>query len=417
MGWIFHTNSFNHQIAPTKSKQTVLAIGNVQSGKTRFMIEETKNALNDDYDFVIMLGGSNNLLLDQSFYRFVTELRKSNIQIYDIKNGPIHRIDANEKMVITTLKHQDSLQKIIKTIKNFPEKKFLIFDDESDFGGINIGKGEPSTIFKLLREIYSELVYGTYVSVTATPYADILSKDGYNFDQLIKLKPGDGYKGVREFNNSSKYELIEDDQEVRAGEDTKFILNLVVDHLQRLVKSDIESSQLLINTDLAQREHEKFSAILEKILIILKGTNYLANHFHGKEYDKVVTLVDEISRNIFVLNQKDSEWNQKKHSIVIGGALVSRGYTFPMLLTTLLLNIPKDKSSCDTLLQRGRWFGYREGIFDFMKIYMPHRAIEAYKEAQILNEIIYDSQTKQQMIDRIQSYDFEYINPTGKVLK
>ena len=96
------------------------------------MINETKTALNNSFDVAVIIGGSNNLLLSQSHSRFLEDLESTGYPVYRIKNISGGRI--TDKRIVTTLKHEKSLQFVKDMILNNPEKKFIIFDDESDYG-------------------------------------------------------------------------------------------------------------------------------------------------------------------------------------------------------------------------------------------------------------------------------------------
>jgi len=56
-----------------------------------------------------------------------------------------------------------------------------------------------------------------------------------------------------------------------------------------------------------------------------------------------------------------------KRYIVIGGARLSRGLTLQGLSVSVFL---RDSTEYDTLLQMGRWFGYRRGYEDLTRIYV-----------------------------------------------
>lgn len=79
--------------------------------------------------------------------------------------------------------------------------------------------------------------------------------------------------------------------------------------------------------------------------------------------------------------------------IVVGGAMLSRGFTIEGLTITYFRRAPK---AHDTLLQMGRWFGYRFGYQDLVRIYLAANAsiskkqtvnlYEAFKEIAISEE-------------------------------
>ena len=77
----------------TNSKKVVLAVGQVQAGKTQFIINTVKEALLDnDYDCALILGGVNNILLEQTEKRFENDndFKKYNIGYYNISKDNLY---------------------------------------------------------------------------------------------------------------------------------------------------------------------------------------------------------------------------------------------------------------------------------------------------------------------------------------
>jgi len=88
---------------------------------------------------------------------------------------------------------------------------------------------------------------------------------------------------------------------------------------------------------------------------------------------------------IFLVNSKtknDEKLDYDKYkqeglnAITIGGYSLSRGFTVEGLTVSYFL---RNSKMYDTLLQMGRWFGYRNGYEDICKIYMRNEAIHWYK--------------------------------------
>ena len=67
---------------------------------------------------------------------------------------------------------------------------------------------------------------------------------------------------------------------------------------------------------------------------------------------------------------RDSETGNKKYKnyIVVGGNRLSRGLTLEGLTTTYFV---RNSTRQDSLYQMGRWFGYRIGFEDLVRIFMP----------------------------------------------
>ncbi|MFC2148758.1 Z1 domain-containing protein [Bacteroidota bacterium] len=76
-----------------------------------------------------------------------------------------------------------------------------------------------------------------------------------------------------------------------------------------------------------------------------------------------------------------SEQNNPKNYIVIGGNRLSRGLTLKGLTTSYF---GRYSSRQDSLYQMGRWFGYRNGYEDCVKIFMPGDQIDWFQDISIL---------------------------------
>jgi hypothetical protein len=63
------------------------------------------------------------------------------------------------------------------------------------------------------------------------------------------------------------------------------------------------------------------------------------------------------------------------HVIAVGGLSLSRGFTLEGLTVSYFL---RNSIMYDTLLQMGRWFGYRDGYEDLCKLFMTADAIDWY---------------------------------------
>src|SRR5262249_44999213 len=69
--------------------------------------------------------------------------------------------------------------------------------------------------------------------------------------------------------------------------------------------------------------------------------------------------------------------------IAVGGDKLSRGLTLEGLAVSYYLRASK---MYDTLMQMGRWFGYREGYNDLIRLYTTDELQEWYRDITIANE-------------------------------
>ena len=82
----------------------------------------------------------------------------------------------------------------------------------------------------------------------------------------------------------------------------------------------------------------------------------------------IVENSDEINaNNRLKFRDKTEDDFETVHAIVIGGDVLSRGLTIEGLVSSFFLRVSKQD---DTLMQMGRWFGYRKGYEDLPRIWM-----------------------------------------------
>jgi len=76
---------------------------------------------------------------------------------------------------------------------------------------------------------------------------------------------------------------------------------------------------------------------------------------------------------------KESVWN-----ILVGGSKLSRGYTVEGLTITYFL---RNAGAADTLMQMGRWFGFRRGYRDVVRLYIGTKVASGAKRSADLYEL------------------------------
>ena len=98
---------------------------------------------------------------------------------------------------------------------------------------------------------------------------------------------------------------------------------------------------------------------------------------NGKATDSLDYKDAEINARNRIQNGEVVPWEEKGISvIVIGGDKLSRGLTLEGLSISYYLRTTK---MYDTLMQMGRWFGYREGYNDLCRIYITDELLSWYR--------------------------------------
>ena len=85
----------------------------------------------------------------------------------------------------------------------------------------------------------------------------------------------------------------------------------------------------------------------------------------------------EIKVQTVNMQRSPLEYPEKKpqHVIAIGGLALSRGLTLEGLAISYIL---RNASASDTLMQMGRWFGYRQGYENLTRVFLPQTSFNHY---------------------------------------
>ncbi len=119
------------------------------------------------------------------------------------------------------------------------------------------------------------------------------------------------------------------------------------------------------------------------------------SEIYKNDYSNIAESWDLIRKNLFdsvanikvyTANSESSKTNSKltyeeyengARAIVIGGFSLSRGITLEGLMVSYTY---RGSKNYDTLLQMGRWFGYRNGYADLCKVWLTEDLSNAFKE-------------------------------------
>jgi hypothetical protein len=151
--------------------------------------------------------------------------------------------------------------------------------------------------------------------------------------------------------------------------------------------------------------HDKYNETILKFKKIWEEEFYIHKDKSEEMYptwDKLsshkqslIFVINEICNNIKVLNGKSKDildykdfLNQNNyglHTIIIGGDKLSRGLTLEGLSISYFLRSAK-MPMYDTLMQMGRWFGYRMGYEDLCRLYTTDNVIKWFFHISVATE-------------------------------
>lgn len=141
------------------------------------------------------------------------------------------------------------------------------------------------------------------------------------------------------------------------------------------IKNDLKNYGLQNNKESSYIE--KFKRDYEKEFGYLKHSwkKILKSMVESSKKIKIRTVNGLPDNEIeFGEENKDSEPHRV---IIIGGHKLSRGLTIEGLCITYLVRRP---TAADTLLQLGRFFGYRNSLREYSRVFLPEDAFESFQE-------------------------------------
>lgn len=144
--------------------------------------------------------------------------------------------------------------------------------------------------------------------------------------------------------------------------------------------------------------HDSLKSIYENYFL-KKTIEYVDPKKETITYEKILFnenglkfCIGEISRNIVTMSGKTSKPDFDRYrdekgfglmAIIVGGDKLSRGVTFEGLSTTYFL---RSSRMFDTLMQMGRWFGYRKGYADLCRLYTSSELLEAFEKISVASQ-------------------------------
>ena len=309
----------------------------------------------------------------------------------------------------------------------------LLIDDEADNASINIRhrQDEVSRINSQIRQLLQLFDRSCYVGYTATPFANIfidpdsddemLGHDLFPRDFIVSLDPPDNYFGATK--------VFSDDVEriVQHVDDHADVLPLKhrIDHRIRGLPGTLEAAVRVFVVArairLARGHVGQHNSMLVNVSRFVAVQSQIRNEIHalvgrirssarvngerppaqamadpeiaalhqafeehyansGVAWADVQSLLHESASAVNVVevnNRAAGSLDYAAHEtsglnvIAVGGFSLSRGLTLEGLVVSYFL---RNSMMYDTLLQMGRWFGYRPGYEDLCRVWMPEEA-------------------------------------------
>lgn len=330
-------------------------------------------------------------------------------------------------------KHPESLKSLIESLTKaakhvqLEEIPAIVIDDESDQASVNTIRPKANeakrrkTINGLIVELLGKLKNAQYVGYTATPFANVFidpedAEDLFPGDFIVSLPKPLDYMGVSDFTDekfspedrrSNQWAHV---RKIRGRDEEPGNLDRAIDAYvlagaikvfrERRLGVEFRHHTMLVHSSPRTTVH---ASDAKRVRDIFEAANYLGldgaarlqklwqadfeprcreraqpeelpeswdaiHHCVGEAHRRIMTN----SEPVLVLNGTDSETTPNFDSesvwkIIVGGAKLSRGYTVEGLSVSYYR---RTAGATDTLLQMGRWFGFRPRYRDLVRLYI-----------------------------------------------
>lgn len=369
--------------------------------------------------------------------------------------GGIPLENISEPVLLVMKKNKSPLQNLIAFLDSQISKgnhqlalPLLLIDDEADNASVNAKKDEdPATINRLIREVLKRFAKSTYVAYTATPFANVFinpdNDDLFPSNFVYSLNTPTNYIGAAGiFSESGNHQYqVQDITDADPIFPYKHKKDLTIAVLPRSLceaveafllscairdvrKEPLRHRSMLVNVTRFTDVQAKLSNLIKDYLYALTEEikQYLADddlwerhsplktlhdtwltHYSGCEvswdnvrkalYDSIATVkvltINQQSEAADRLNYGAYRKSEKgRRVIAVGGLTLSRGLTLEGLCVSYFY---RNSKAYDTLLQMGRWFGYRPGYEDLCRIWMDPDVQEWFSHvANVVGELRLD---------------------------
>ena len=452
-------NKFNHTIElvykklSASNKSILLVVGQVQSGKTDFVIGLTSKIIAQQTNKInIIINLTTNIVslneqTQERFHQFYRAIEfNAIVNRYNFSNLT-ELVNKQQKLENNTLffllKNKNHLEKINKylTFLNQTNTEFnvVIIDDEGDNASFNTNqKAQDETELSTINRKLNQMLKANFhfnislVSITATPLVHYFASKKNNLKphDACLLETGSGYTGVLEYNeefnkpDSKVINQINIDDE-NSTEKNFSLIRAIICYLvlcslnqEKIYGNKKIKPRMMINMDYKKDQHNNLKVqIIEKLNEYKKSPELIKTHLENYQVwnlvpdfvplneknkqnliKKMQNLINKNFYEIIAINSDNPDEQisfdndeTEKFQILIGSYKLSRGLTIKNLICVYMSIRTQENSYIDVLLQRARWFGYHQAHLKCMRIFLTRDLIRDYAIAADLMNNLYNT--------------------------
>ncbi|MFC5698357.1 Z1 domain-containing protein [Pseudomonas sp. GCM10022186] len=306
----------------------------------------------------------------------------------------------------------------------------------------------PSRTNALIRSILKRTKKAAYIAYTATPFANILinpeavdrhvGDDLFPKDFVIQLPRPNGYTGTEELFGVSAQgrdvlrTVAEEDVKALRGarrrRRTEIVLEQAADTLPNSLADAVVSfclaggvrilrgfagkpHTMLVHVSQRTADQSRIADAVRDQLDLWREADRQGQRLEGifgpvwdgmkvgidapADDEAVLKAAIGVLRELVVLELnsvtgENLEYDEKpgRHIVAVGGNRLSRGLTLEGLTVSYFL---RTASMCDTLLQMARWYGFRRGYEDLIRIWTTDGIARWFSELALVEQSLRDS--------------------------
>jgi hypothetical protein len=342
--------------------------------------------------------------------------------------------NADHPYVFVVKKNAKPLENIISWLERQSDGEqldipMLIVDDESDYASVNTnysaaGDKSPTAINAKIRELLKLTTQSSYMAFTATPFANVfidhntddeaLKDDLFPHHYIFALSSPSNYVGSKRYFGTSGEKIVTGLVDITDAHEAfppkhkshlfvgalpasleEAIRAFVVASAIRLLRGDKSARSMLVNVsrfkhvqsqvfDLVVHEFARIKNAIEihaqpptsgpdthEILIQLAQS--YETHFSDTQTtwfavrDRLLGAVIDTTVELVNSSRDKASDDKVRNMIAVGGDVLSRGLTVEGLTVSYFY---RNVGAADTLLQMARWFGYRPGYEDLVRVWI-----------------------------------------------
>ena len=304
----------------------------------------------------------------------------------------------------------------------------LVIDDEADQASLNVGRKRRSAINRAILDILRR-TRSSYIAYSATPFANLLVEpnypDGlYPRDFIVDLPPSPTYFGAARLFGRPPSEITADEDVTDGMDVLRTVPEEDLDGVRPATRADaagwtpdlpgslhaaldwfllaaaarrsrtgrVDHTTMLVHTSMRIDVQTEMASAIDRWIEDLRGSGATALDRLRAQWDSEsarvgpdggaaqtsweavraqlgptlddVRVVTDNSASVDRLSYE----GDPQTAIVVGGNTLSRGLTLEGLVSSYFVRTAR---AYDSLLQMGRWFGYRPGYADLVRIWMP----------------------------------------------